>query len=113
MELPLAVGIGALASAGLFLLLQRSVLKAVFGLFLISHAANLTILTVGRLRKGAVPIAGEDGQGQVFTDPLVQALILTAIVIGFGVAAFLLTLTVQAHKEIGSDDLDDMREIRG
>jgi multicomponent Na+:H+ antiporter subunit C len=113
MELPLAIGIGALAAAGLFLLLQRSVFKAVFGLLLISHAANLTILTMGRLRKGAAPIVVEDTQGQVFTDPLVQALILTAIVIGFGVAAFLLTLTVQTHKEIGSDDLDDMREIRG
>jgi multicomponent Na+:H+ antiporter subunit C len=111
MEVPLAIAIGALAATGLFLLLQRSVLKAVFGLLLISHAANLVILTVGRLRKGAAPIVGEDGQ--VFTDPLVQALILTAIVIGFGVAAFLLTLAVQTHKEVGSDDLDDMREIRG
>ena len=59
MELPLAIGIGVLAAAGFFLLLQRSVLKAIFGLLLISHAANLVILTVGHLKKGAVPIVRE------------------------------------------------------
>ena len=113
MELPISIAIGVLAGAGLFMLLQRSVIKAVIGLLLMSHAANLLILTVGRLKKEAVPIIEEDARSQTFTDPLVQALILTAIVIGFGVAAFLLMLTHQTHREVGSDDLEDMRELRG
>ncbi len=113
MEIPLSIAVGALAGGGLFLLLQRSVIKMVIGLLLLSHAANLTIFIVGRLRKGGTPIVQEDISLQTFADPLVQALILTAIVIGFGVAAFLVTIAFQAHRKTGSDDLDDMRDLRG
>ncbi len=113
MEIPISIAIGVLAGGGLFLLLQRSIIKVVIGLLLMSHAANLTIFTVGRLRKGAVPVIEEGVQAQSFADPLIQALILTAIVIGFGLAAFLLILTFQTHREVGSDDLDDLRDLRG
>lgn len=113
MELPMSILIGILAAVGLFMLLQRSVIKAVIGLLLLSHAANLLILTVGHLERKAVPIIESEVRQQTFADPLVQALILTAIVIGFGVAAFLLMLVQQTHREIGSDDLDNMKELRG
>ena len=113
MEIPISIAIGALAGGGLFLMLQRSIIKMVIGLMLMSHAANLTILAVGGLRKAGVPIIEEGVSGQSFTDPLVQALILTAIVIGFGLAAFLLVLTFQTHREVGSDDLNDLRDLKG
>ena len=113
MEIPASIAIGILATVSLFLLLQRSVIKVVFGLFLMSHVANLTIFTVGRLKKGAVPVIEEGVKVQSFADPLVQALVLTAIVIGFGLAAFLLILTFQTHREVGSDDLDELRNLRG
>ena len=113
MEIPLSIAVGVLAGGGLFLLLQRSVIKMVIGLLLMSHAANLTIFIVGRLTKGGAPIIDERAGFQDFADPLVQALILTAIVIGFGVAAFLITLAFRTHKEIGSDDVNDMRNLKG
>ena len=113
MEIPLSIAVGVLAGGGLFLLLQRSVVKIVIGLLLMSHAANLTIFVVGRLTRDGAPIIEEGVGFQSFADPLVQALILTAIVIGFGLAAFLLTLAFQAHREVGSDDVDDMRDLRG
>ena len=94
-------------------MLQRSVIKMVIGLLLMSQAANLTIFTVGRLTKDGAPIIDEGSGLQDFADPLVQALILTAIVIGFGVAAFLITLAFRTHKEIGSDDVNDMRNLKG
>ncbi len=113
MEIPLSMAIGVLAGGGLFLLLQRSVFKIVVGLLLLSHAANLTIFVVGKLTKGGSPIAEKGAAIGGFADPLVQALILTAIVIGFGIAAFLLTLAVRTHKVMGSDDVDEMRNLKG
>ena len=113
MEVPVSIAIGVLAGAGLFLMLQRSVIKTVLGLLLMSHGANLLLLTVGHLKRGAVPIIREGMEGQTFTDPLVQALILTAIVIGFGLTAFLLMLIFQTHREAASDDLDNLRNLRG
>ncbi len=113
MEIPLSIAVGVMAGGGLFLLLQRSVFKIVVGLLLLSHAANLTIFIVGKLTKGGSPIAEKGAAIEGFADPLVQALILTAIVIGFGVAAFLLTLAVRTHKAMGSDDIDEMRNLKG
>ena len=95
------------------MLLQGSVFKIVVGLLLLSHAANLTIFVVGRLTKGGSPIAEEGAAAAEFADPLVQALILTAIVIGFGIAAFLLTLAVRTHKAMGSDNVNEMRRLKG
>ena len=95
------------------MLLQRSVFKIGVGLLLLSHAANLTIFVVGRLTKEGSPIVGKGADVSGLADPLVQALILTAIVIGFGIAAFLLTLAVRTHRAMGSDDVDEMRNLKG
>jgi len=110
MKVLMAIIIGYLFSCGLYLLLGRSLLKVIIGLSLISHASNLLLFLMGGLKKGAIPVIGETPS---HTDPLVQALILTAIVISFGVTAFLLVVALRAHEEYGSDDLDDMREIKG
>lgn len=113
MEMLICISVGVLFSVGLYLLLQGSVIKAVLGLAVISQAANLVIFVVGGLTIGAVPIINSKTQTESVADPLVQALVLTAIVIGFGLSAFLLTLAYKIHREVGSDDLNDMRNLRG
>ena len=107
----LAVVIGVLYAAGLYLVMRRSVVKLVLGLALLGHAANLLIFTVGRLSRAAAPIvpAGAERLVPPHADPVPQALVLTAIVIGFGVQAFALVLVKRAHRETGTDDLDGLR----
>lgn len=107
----LAVAIGVLYAAGLYLVMRRSVVKLVLGLALLGHAANLLIFTAGRLSRAAAPIvpAGAERLVTPHADPVPQALVLTAIVIGFGVQAFALVLVKRAHRETGTDDLDALR----
>ncbi|MBI5446031.1 MAG: Na+/H+ antiporter subunit C [Deltaproteobacteria bacterium] len=110
MESVLAVVIGGLYATGLYLMVRRSVVKMVFGLALLANGANLLIFTVGRLTAGRppyVPVGGLEPLVPV-ADPLPQALILTAIVIGFGVQAFTLVLIKRVYQTVGSDDLDVM-----
>ncbi len=111
MEVLLAFVIGVLFACGFYLLLRRSLVKVVIGLALMSNAANLLIFTSAGLTRGAPPLA-PDGQSVpdgVVADPLPQALILTAIVIAFGVIAFTLVLFQRAYAVLGTDDLDRMR----
>lgn len=107
----LAVVIGVLYAAGLYLVMRRSVVKLVLGLALLGHAANLLIFTMGRLSRAAAPIvpAGAERLVPPHADPVPQALVLTAIVIGFGVQAFALVLVKRAYRETGTDDLDALR----
>jgi len=111
METVLAVVIGGLYAAGLYLMLRRSIVKLILGLAILGHAANLLVFTVGRLTPGQPPIVlpGATTPPAPFADPLPQALILTAIVIGFGVQAFALVLLKRAYQTVGSDDLDEMK----
>lgn len=110
METVMAVVVGGLYAAGFYLLMRRSLVKVVIGLVLLSQAANLLIFTAGGLRSHRVPLVPEGGKvpPEGFADPLPQALILTAIVIGFGVIAFTLALFQIAYKRVGTDDLDQM-----
>ena len=114
MTLLLALAIGALYAAGTYLLLRRSAMRVVLGLALLGHAANLLIFTVGRLVREGPPIVppGALAPPTPSADPLPQALVLTAIVIGFGVQAFALVLLKRACQEAGTDDVDAMREER-
>ena len=112
MEFLLAVAIGAIVAVAFYLIFHRSIMRIVLGLFLLSHAANLAIFVVGGLRKNAIPILG-DAPAEIVADPLVQAIVLTAIVISFGIAAFLLVLVSQTHREMGTDDIDDLNRLRG
>jgi multicomponent Na+:H+ antiporter subunit C len=110
MELILIIIIGVLYWAGLYMLMRRSFVKVIIGLIFLGHAANLLIFTVGRITKGAPAFINLDGTiPDTFADPLPQALILTAIVIGFGVQAFAIVLFKRAFKTTGTDDLDELR----
>jgi multicomponent Na+:H+ antiporter subunit C len=106
----LAVALGVLYGAGIYMMMRRSVVKVVLGLALLGHAANLLIFTVGRLTRVAAPLVPEGATAPVapYADPLPQALILTAIVIGFGVQVFALVLFRQAHRTVGVDDIDQL-----
>lgn len=111
MEPILAVVIGALYSAGLYLMMRRNLVKLVIGLVLLSQAANLLIFTAGGLRSMKAPLVPPGAEAPVsdFADPMPQALILTAIVISFAVTAFTLALFNRTYQTVGTDDLDDMR----
>jgi multicomponent Na+:H+ antiporter subunit C len=108
MELWLTLAIGVLFATGTYLVLRRSLLKVVIGFSLISHGTNLLLLTTGKLKRGDVPILRESYPGP-YTDPLPQALILTAIVISFAVTAFMLALVYRTYQALGTDDLDRLR----
>jgi multicomponent Na+:H+ antiporter subunit C len=111
MQTVLALVIGGLFAAGLYMILRRSMVKVILGLFLLSHAANLLIFTVGRVTQGKPPFIplGEQAPVETVADPLTQALILTAIVIGFGVQAFAIVLFKRAYQTIQTDDLDCLK----
>ena len=106
----LALTVGVLFSAGTYLLLSRTLTRIIIGLAILSHAANLLLLIAGG-RAGEVPIIG--GNSAEFTDPLPQAMALTAIVISFGVTAFLLALAYRSwtltHDDEVEDDVEDRR----
>lgn len=111
MEIVLAALIGFLVSAGAYLMMSGQLVRFLFGLVLLSNAANLVIFASGRLDYAAPPfIPG----GATVPDPnvanaLPQALILTAIVIGFGLLAFALALAFRAYQSLGTVIMDDMR----
>lgn len=107
----LAVVIGGLYAAGIYMMLRRSLVKLVVGLILLAHAANLLIFTAAGLTRGAPPIVkeGETALAAGVADPLPQALVLTAIVISFGVLAFAITLFNRAYRAASTDDLDQLR----
>jgi multicomponent Na+:H+ antiporter subunit C len=111
METLLAGVIGGLYAAGVYLMLRRNVVKLVIGLALLSHAANLLIFTSAGLTRGRAPLVpvGAQASAPPVADPLAQALILTAIVIGFGVLAFGVILIYRAQQAVGSADLDQYR----
>lgn len=111
MYIVLAIVIGGLYAAGVYLLLRRSLTKLIIGLAILSNAANLLIFTVGGLSRARPPLvpAGETVPFGPVADPLPQALILTALVIAFGVLAFMMVLAFRTYEVVGSDNLDDMR----
>jgi multicomponent Na+:H+ antiporter subunit C len=111
----LAFVTGALYAGGLYMMMRRSIVKLIMGLLLLSYATNLLIFTVGGLTRAAPPLISEGmtaPPGPV-ADPVPQALILTAIVIGFGVLAFSVVLIEQTHRSVGTDDSDNLRGIEG
>jgi multicomponent Na+:H+ antiporter subunit C len=110
MHLMLAILSGAFFAAGVFLILRRSLMRLVIGLIFMGHAANMLIFTAGGLQGGAPPIVPGDAEAlvQPYADPLPQALILTAIVISFGLFAFFLVLIKRTYQESGMDDMDEL-----
>jgi len=111
MVLILALLVGILYGAGLYMMLRRSLVRLAIGLALMSQATSLLIFTVAGVTRGAPPlIAVGDAVLRVpHADPLPQALILTAIVISFGVQVFALVLIRRSFEAVRTDDLDAMR----
>lgn len=102
--------IGGLISIGVYLLLERTLTRMLLGLLLIGNAVNLLILTVGG-PSGNPPVRGRTSDGQTATaDPLAQGMILTAIVITMGIAAFVLALTYRSYRLNHAEDVDDDAE---
>ena len=114
MEAVLAFVIGSLYASGLFMMLRRSAVKLIIGIGLLGHAANLLIFTIAGLTRGRPPILTEPGEAFTeLADPVPQALILTAIVIGFAVQAFAVVLVHRVIEVVGTDDLDRMKATDG
>ncbi|MDP2762693.1 MAG: Na+/H+ antiporter subunit C [Sideroxyarcus sp.] len=103
MEALLAIAIGILTACGVFLMLRARTFSLVLGLTLLSYAVNLFLFASGRLQMDAPPLIRD---GASYTDPLPQALVLTAIVIGFGMTAYLVMLALRALAESGGDHVD-------
>ena len=108
-QVVLAVALGALATVGTFLLLRRDVVRVVWGVIILGQTANVYLVTMGGLT-GTAPILEHGGETAGVTDPLVQALVLTAIVIGFGTTAFALVLTYRLYQEHGTLDLRELAD---
>ena len=111
-ELILALATGILFATGAYLLLERSTVKVLLGIILFGNATNLLVFNSSRLVRGEPPLIrkGESMLTGTFADPLGQALILTAIVISFGVLAFAMILVRRAYDALGSDDVKELVE---
>jgi multicomponent Na+:H+ antiporter subunit C len=110
MDILLSVIVGLLFAAGIYLMLHRSYVKLVIGLGIVGHAANLFIFCISRLTRGepALIAEGATAPEPPFGDPLPQALILTAIVIGFGIQAFAVVLFRRAYQATGEHDMGQL-----
>ena len=110
MELLLAILTGVLYASGIYMMLRRSMVKLLLGLILLGNGANMLIFLLGRITKGNPPVIPETSKvfTQIYADPIPQALILTAIVISFGLQAFAITLLKRVYIVLDSDNLDDL-----
>ncbi len=104
MELLVASGVGVLTAVGVYLCLRGRTFPVVLGLAFLSYAVNLFLFATGRLVVGRPPIL--DPPAEAYTDPLPQALVLTAIVISFGMSALVVVLALRGFLEVGSDHVD-------
>lgn len=110
MSFALALSIGVIYAAGLYMMLRRSIVKLLIGLALMGHGSNMLIFTTAGLLRDSPPLVrpGETTLDTVHTDPLPPALILTAIVISFAIVAYAAVL-VKRVSGVAGDDLDAMR----
>jgi multicomponent Na+:H+ antiporter subunit C len=114
MEVLLALAAGVLYAAGIYLMLRRRLAQLIIGLGLLSNGTNLLIFTAGGLTRAHPPLAPQGAERLVapYADPVPQALVLTAIVIGFGLLAFALVLAHRVHATVGTDDVDEIGRER-
>jgi multicomponent Na+:H+ antiporter subunit C len=114
MEVLLALASAVLYTAGIYLMLRRRLAQLIIGLGLLSNGTNLLIFTAGGLTRAQPPLVSAPAERLVppYADPVPQALVLTAIVIGFGLLAFSLVLAHRVHSMMGTDDVDDVGRRR-
>ncbi len=103
MEALVASAIGVLAAVGIYLMLRLRTFPVILGLTFLSYAVNIFIFASGRLAMNQAPILGT---GEAYADPLPQALVLTAIVISFGMTAVLMIMAIGGYLEAGHDHID-------
>jgi len=103
MELLFAIGVGVLIGTGVYLMLRARTFPVVVGLTLVSYGVNLFLFSTGRLTTGGQPILGSSSN---YADPLPQALVLTAIVIGFAMTAFVVVLSLKSRADTGDDHVN-------
>jgi len=110
MSLALAISIGIIYAAGLYMMLRRSIVKLLIGLALMGHGSNMLIFTTAGLRRDSPPLvrSGEEQLAVLHTDPLPPALILTAIVISFAIVGYAAVLVKRVY-DVAGDDLNAMR----
>ncbi len=104
----LAAVLGTLFALGTYLVLRRDVVRVVWGVTIISQSANVYLVTMGGFSGTAPILSGHGASTSGVTDPLVQALVLTAIVIGFGTTALALVLTYRVYEEHGTIDVYEL-----
>ncbi len=112
MESLLAILIGVLFASAIYMILRRGIIKLIIGLAFLAHACNLLIFTIATTVRGKAPLI-EEGEKHItegVADPLPQALVLTAIVIGFGVMAFAIVLIQQVYQTLGVGDVVELKE---
>jgi len=107
METLMIIISGVFVSVATYLLLSKILVRIILGTALLTHASHLLLMTMGGFTNDSVPIIGE--HTTAYADPIPQALILTSIVISFGVTAFFLVLSYRTYEEMGSDNLDVLR----
>lgn len=115
MTLILSMSVGVMAAGGIYLLLRSQLVYTLFGIGLLGNAVNLAILTLGQAKPGAAPIIsrGEETLSSFSVDPLPQALVLTAIVIGFGMLAYLSALLKTGRDTETFAEHSDLEEEEG
>ncbi len=106
MEAIIAISIGILAASGVWLILRPRTFQVIIGLSLLSYGVNLFIFSMGRLRSNAAPIHEAGADLAAYADPVPQALVLTAIVIGFAMTALFLVVLLAARGLTGTDHVD-------
>ncbi|MCR8548177.1 Na+/H+ antiporter subunit C [Salipiger sp. P9] len=111
MELIVATSLGGLTAAGIYLVLRLRAFPVILGLTLLSYAVNVFVFATGRLTVGLPPVLNDDASA--YTDPLPQALVLTAIVISFGMTAVLVLISLGAFLEAGDDRVNIKDETTG
>jgi len=116
MEVVLALAIGVLTSSGVYLLLRPRTFQVIMGLTLLSYAVNLFIFSMGRLMVDSEPILQSGASSAVATlattsDPMPQALVLTAIVIGFAMTALFLVVLLASRGLTGTDHVDGKEDL--
>lgn len=112
MELILAIGIGVITGSGIWLILRPRTYQVIIGLSLLSYAVNLFIFGVGGIKSNAPPVLVDGVDISTLTDPVPQALVLTAIVIGFATTALFLVVLLAARGLTGTDHVDGREQSK-
>lgn len=107
MEVLMAIMIGIIFTVSIYLIMSNNLLRVAVATLLLSHGVHLLLITLSGLQTGAAPILSFDAEA--YTDPLPQALVLTAIVISFAVTSLLLVMAYRTYKVHKTDDLEDLR----